>query len=512
MVTFLARRLLASLVVLFVASYVVYVLACYSSNPLLDLLQTRGRNRTELIAARVELLHLDISPFLRYFTWLGDLLQGFVGHFSLGSSIAGQPVTALVGDAMWSTLQLVTAALVVATIVGVLVGITTALRQYSTYDYVATFAAFLFFSLPTFFFAVILKQYVAIGFNNFLQDPVIAPATIIVVSLLAGIIWMGISGGNGKRRLTVFVVATVATAVAFTFIAITKWFNNPSLGIVVIAILGAGIAYLVTVLTTGWSNKKSRNTAFVVVLIGLALYYPLQYTLLTSIATGWLIAILGIVAIIVGGLIGYLFGGVDRWLSVRTGAITAALMGFLIVIDRFMHSWNVYATSDYTNGRPIATVGAASPDLVADFWVTGLDNFTHILLPTLALVLISVASYSRYTRASLLDVLNQDYIRTARAKGLTERTVIMRHAFRNALIPVTTIITLDIGALIGGAVVTETIFGREGMGALFVNSLRIDDVNVMMGVFLVTGITAIIFNIIADLIYSALDPRIRVAS
>jgi peptide/nickel transport system permease protein len=109
-------------------------------------------------------------------------------------------------------------------------------------------------------------------------------------------------------------------------------------------------------------------------------------------------------------------------------------------------------------------------------------------------------------------VLNQDYIRTARAKGLTERTVVMRHAFRNALIPITTIIALDLGGLIGGAVITETVFAWSGMGALFVQALRRVDVNPLMGFFLVTAITVIVFNFLADVVYSALDPRIRVTA
>jgi peptide/nickel transport system permease protein len=512
LVTFLARRLLASLVVLLVASYLVYVLACNSGNPLADLEATKGPNRASLIAARIELLHLNVPSYLRYFEWLGGLLQGFVGHFSLGASVNQVPVTGLVGDAMWSTLQLVTGSLLIAVFVGIAVGITTALRQYSTYDYVATFASFLFYSLPVFFFAVILKQYFAIGFNNFLQDPVISPLAIAIVAIVGGVIWMGIIGGNAKRRLFTFGIATVAIAVAMIYIALTKWFDNPSLGIGVILVLSVATAFLVTILTTGIENRKSLYTALTVVVIGGALYYPLQYTALTSIATIWIVIGLALLAIAVGMLVGYLYGGVDRWLSARTGAITAFVMGFFILIDRYMHVWQVYSNSDYVNGRPIATIGNASPDLVGDFWVTGLDNFTHILLPTITLLLVSVASYSRYARASLLDVMNQDYIRTARAKGLTERTVVMRHAFRNALIPVTTIITLDIGALVGGAVITETVFGRPGMGQLFVQALLQVDVNVVMGVFLVTGITAVVFNIVADVIYSALDPRIRVAS
>jgi peptide/nickel transport system permease protein len=164
------------------------------------------------------------------------------------------------------------------------------------------------------------------------------------------------------------------------------------------------------------------------------------------------------------------------------------------------------------NGRPISTVGSSTPDLSGSFWVTGIDSFTHLLLPTTALVLISIASYSRYARSSLLDVLNQDYIRTARAKGLTERTVVMRHAFRNALIPITTVIALDLGGLIGGAVLTETVFAWSGMGALFVQALQRVDLNPLMGFFLVTAVTVIVFNFLADVVYSALDPRIRVTA
>jgi peptide/nickel transport system permease protein len=106
--------------------------------------------------------------------------------------------------------------------------------------------------------------------------------------------------------------------------------------------------------------------------------------------------------------------------------------------------------------------------------------------------------------------MNMDYIRTARAKGLGERTVVMRHAFRNALIPIATIVAYDIGGLIGGAVITERVFAFAGMGQLFIQALDRVDPNPVMGVFLVTGILALVFNLIADLVYSALDPRVRV--
>jgi peptide/nickel transport system permease protein len=125
-------------------------------------------------------------------------------------------------------------------------------------------------------------------------------------------------------------------------------------------------------------------------------------------------------------------------------------------------------------------------------------------------MLISVAGYVRYSRASLLEVLNQDYIRTARAKGLNERTVIMRHAFRNSLIPLTTIMAFDFAGVIGGAIITERVFAWRGMGTLFNAGLAAFDLNLVMGVILITSISALLFNLIADLVYAALDPRIRV--
>ena len=137
------------------------------------------------------------------------------------------------------------------------------------------------------------------------------------------------------------------------------------------------------------------------------------------------------------------------------------------------------------------------------------DTFSHLILPTLALMLISVATYTRYSRASMLEVLNQDYIRTARAKGLTNRTVVVRHALRNALIPLATIVAIDIGGIIGGAVVTESVFEWEGMGRLFIDGLRGFDPNRVMAFFVVTGIFAVVFNLLADIVYAVLDPRIR---
>jgi peptide/nickel transport system permease protein len=136
----------------------------------------------------------------------------------------------------------------------------------------------------------------------------------------------------------------------------------------------------------------------------------------------------------------------------------------------------------------------------------------HMILPTIALTLISFAGYIRFSRGTLLEVLNQDYIRTARAKGLTERTVIMRHAFRNTMIPMTTIMVTDIAAIVGGAIITERVFGWYGMGTLFNQAIVSFDLNLLMGVILFLSTLAILANLIADLLYSVLDPRIRVGA
>lgn len=138
-----------------------------------------------------------------------------------------------------------------------------------------------------------------------------------------------------------------------------------------------------------------------------------------------------------------------------------------------------------------------------------LDRAQHLALPVIVLMVASVATYSRYMRASMLEVINSDYVRTARAKGLAERRVTMRHAFRNALIPLVTIVALNFGALLGGAVVTETVFALDGMGLYFVNQLNLGDPYPVMAWLMVTATFVIVFNLVADIAYGWLDPRVR---
>ncbi|WP_150308288.1 ABC transporter permease [Planctomonas psychrotolerans] len=508
MLSFVLRRLLASVFILLGASFIIYVLAANAGDPLEDLRASTAPNREALIAARVELLQLDVPAPARYFLWLGGVLGAFVGQFDLGTTVSGQSVINLISDAMWQTIQLVTIASVIAILIGVIVGMTTALRQYSGYDYTVTFFSFLFFSLPVFFVAVLLKEYMAIGFNDFLTNPAIPPIGIVIISLVSGFVWMTIIGGDPKPRLIVFGSATLITAAILGYLLITNWFERPGLGAFLIGGLGAAIAVIVTSLSTGLRNRRALYAALAMAALGAALWYPLQFVMTTS-ATVIVPVMLIVAFLVIGAVVGYLLGQNDKMVAARGAAITGALVGGLIVLDRVMQVWPDYVVN--TRGRPIATIGASTPGLGGSIWQGALDSYTHLLLPTITLLLLSVASYSRYSRASLLEVMNQDYVRTARAKGLTERTVVMRHAFRNAMIPIATIIAFDVGGLIGGAVITETIFAWRGMGSIFQDALEHVDLNPLMAFILITSALTVLFNLLADILYSVLDPRIRVS-
>ncbi len=139
------------------------------------------------------------------------------------------------------------------------------------------------------------------------------------------------------------------------------------------------------------------------------------------------------------------------------------------------------------------------------------DYARHLALPVATLTVQIVAEWSRYQRSSMLDVMSADYIRTATAKGLPRRRVIFKHALRNALIPLVTVMALDIGGLFGGLVVTEQIFAIHGMGALFLNALGNGDTQTILPWLMITATFVVLFNLLADVLYGALDPRIRLS-
>jgi peptide/nickel transport system permease protein len=142
-------------------------------------------------------------------------------------------------------------------------------------------------------------------------------------------------------------------------------------------------------------------------------------------------------------------------------------------------------------------------------WILFNDAVTHLILPAVALSTIPMALIARMTRSSMLDVLGQDFIRTARAKGLASGKVILKHAFRNALLPLVTVIGLSLGGLMGGAVLTETVFNLSGVGRILYDGITARDYGIVQGFTVVIAIFFVALNLIVDISYAYLDPRIR---
>ncbi len=218
------------------------------------------------------------------------------------------------------------------------------------------------------------------------------------------------------------------------------------------------------------------------------------------ILTAQLLALL--IAIVIG-----VYSAVRQYSAFDYGATAFSFLGFATPVFWLALILQVTFTDIYLRWhvRIFYTAQLSAPH--PQHWL--LDRIQHLALPVLTLMVLSIAQYSRFLRASMLDVLNSDYARTARAKGISEPRVIMRHVFRNALIPLSTIVAINFGAIFGGAVVTETVFTLDGMGYYFVQALFKGDPNPVMAWLIVTATMVIVFNLIADLVYGILDPRIR---
>lgn len=332
MIRYIIRRLLISIPILMIGSFLAFLMVAAAGNPLGEFRQRPGVTEEQVRALEIS-LGLDQPIIVRYWNWLLDFIRGDWGE-SIALGQASVDVFDSVMRSLGITTRLVIGAEVVAITLGVTIGVLAAVKQYSIFDYVATSAAFLMFSMPVFCVAVILKTY-GIQFNNVLEGM-----------------------------------------------------------------------------------------------------------------------------------------GLDRWLSTVSPGETISAGSFTEWVYRY--------TSLYT-------------------------------LPTLTLAAISFAAYSRFQRASMLETLHSDYVRTAKAKGLSQRRVIMRHAFRNAMIPVTTLFSINFAVVFTGAIVTETVFAWRGMGYLLVSSVRQFDPYMLMGWLMVTATLVIIFNLVADIMYGVLDPRIRLA-
>jgi len=207
--------------------------------------------------------------------------------------------------------------------------------------------------------------------------------------------------------------------------------------------------------------------------------------------------------------------------AVAVSVTTGVFLGVLAAIRRgtwldtvtFTAAVGVYSMPRFWVGLLLVLIFAVRfpwfPVIGAGTSGSLLSHLHHLVLPTLAMALAQAAMLSRVTRGSVLDILDQDFIRTARGKGLTERRVLFRHALRNALLPILTVIGLGFGRLLGGSVVIETVFVRPGLGTLLVEAIRARDYPVVQGTILIFAIGIIAVNIVVDALYPLIDPRIR---
>jgi ABC-type dipeptide/oligopeptide/nickel transport system permease component len=222
--------------------------------------------------------------------------------------------------------------------------------------------------------------------------------------------------------------------------------------------------------------------------------------------TAQLIVTSSIIAILIGVFVG-VYSAIRQYSIFDYTATSLSFLGFamptfwLALLLQILFV-NIYLKWDvrifYTSGLNNPNEGTFS-----------LDRIQHLGLPVATLVIIDFALYSRFMRASMLEVINSDYVRTARAKGLPERRVVTHHIVRNALIPLVTVIALNVGGLLGGAIVTESVFSLDGMGFYFRGKLQQLDLYAVMAWLLVTSVIIILANLLADIVYGYLDPRIR---
>jgi len=300
---FILRRIGASALVLLGASLLMFFLTINSGDPLRDLRESNSPNRDQLMAERTERLRLDDSPWERYWDWLSGVGGCFTGNCDLGVTINGIDVLGLTAQAASSTLRLITLSTLLAIVVGVALGILTAIRQYSGFDYTVTFSAFLFFSLPVFWAATLLKEYAAIQYNNWIAVGQYAPWTIVIAATVAAFLLQAVLGGSTKRRLITAATTFAFVAVVLFVLNALDWWRNPMFGIGGVLVVSAAAGVLVTALVAGVRNRRALYAALTTAVVGVVAYW-FTAPLLVNQPSWLLLAVLFVVAVVVSVAIG----------------------------------------------------------------------------------------------------------------------------------------------------------------------------------------------------------------
>lgn len=222
-----------------------------------------------------------------------------------------------------------------------------------------------------------------------------------------------------------------------------------------------------------------------------------------------------VIGSVIGAVLGVLIGAANAIRQYKFSDYLSTVLSLLILSTPvFLLATLLKYVALYVNVKAGHQVflytGETSANGITGFWPQFLDRAQHLVLPTLALGLGSIASYSRYQRNAMLDVLSSDFIRTARAKGLTRRKALVKHGLRTALIPMATLFAYGFGTLIAGATFTEKIFGWHGMGEWIIDGIQRQDINIVVAITAFIGLVILLSGLLSDIVYAILDPRVRV--
>jgi peptide/nickel transport system permease protein len=224
-----------------------------------------------------------------------------------------------------------------------------------------------------------------------------------------------------------------------------------------------------------------------------------------------MVVVATVIAIFVAIFLGVMAAVRQNKLTDKTITVTnfVLLATPVFVLGLALKEFVAIPINQHLNTTVFYTNGEQSPTLSGSFISRLPDYAEHTALPVITLILVSYTSWAIYQRSSMIETLDADHVRLARAKGLSSQRVLIRHVLRNALIPVTTVIALDFAAVLGGAILTEVVFGWQGLGQWYLAGVNTLDTNVMLAYLLITATFVILFNLLADILYGVLDPRIR---
>jgi peptide/nickel transport system permease protein len=324
MVAYIARRISVLLVILFGSSFILYNLSAIAGDPIGDLRFSDDPQVQAEVKELESFLRLDVPPPLRYFIWLRGIFGVFTGSIDFGLTRLRAPVSTEIAAAMPITIRLVLFATIFAIVLGITLGVLTALRQYSRFDYSMTFVAFLLFSLPIFWVAVLLKQYLAIRFNTFLEDPSVSTTWKLGISLVGGLFWAGLLSMKKGSFWKIFASVFVGTFVGITLLDNANWFLDPALGPILIGLISVAIGVGITFVSTGLQNKPALYASLTMAPLTVISYFATASSLNSTSSIPQILSY-ALVTIGVAVVVSLIFARVDRGPVIRTTVITSLL-------------------------------------------------------------------------------------------------------------------------------------------------------------------------------------------